>query len=266
MSAGLPRQQELHGHYRLHHTAQFRGALVMVLALNMLSPEDREVHDWCPARDALPYSDGCSHCGETYQTRAGQISTETLTAEQRPWRSMDGLPRAAAILPTDHDVQNRAQLSAAFPHLMGRGISCDGADPTPASATSNGLSVLAAGVGDVPIFAGAQTLEHTTVLYRVVAAFAHLGGITGGHYQALLRLPACWNAMSQSGTWYHCDDCRKPVSCRDIPLGFCDNVTCFWLCRVDAQGSDTVPVSPAQSAESAFNSRTAVMDMFRHLS
>ena len=42
---------EVHQHLHAHHGLQ--------------------VHDWAPARDALPYSDGCAHCGQTFESRAG---------------------------------------------------------------------------------------------------------------------------------------------------------------------------------------------------
>ena len=41
------------------------------LHAHLSSDHEVQIHDWNAARDSLPESNGCSHCGQIYATRAG---------------------------------------------------------------------------------------------------------------------------------------------------------------------------------------------------
>jgi hypothetical protein len=69
--------------------------------------------------------------------------------------------------------------------------------------------------------------------YQVVAAFAHLGDSSQGHYQALLKVGHEAAPGEEPALWLHCDDNRAPQPCWHMPKEFAACVTCFWLCRCD---------------------------------
>ena len=66
--------------------------------------------------------------------------------------------------------------------------------------------------------------------YQLVAAFAHLGGAHGGHYQALLKTFPETSDIACPSMWLFCDDNRTPTRCWSIPPQFEEGVTCMWLC------------------------------------
>lgn len=86
----------------------------------------------------------------------------------------------------------------------------------------------------IPVFAASteDTLEIDWIHYIPVSAFAHLGTIHGGHYQALLRAPS--DSTTAAVGWYHCDDCRIPLFQSSIPDGYHKDVTCVWLVKETA--------------------------------
>ena len=69
--------------------------------------------------------------------------------------------------------------------------------------------------------------------YQVVAAFAHSGDASSGHYQALLRVGNEALPHQTPALWLHCDDNRAPRPCWHMPPEFASEVTCFWLCRCE---------------------------------
>ena len=77
----------------------------------------------------------------------------------------------------------------------------------------------------VPVFQS-DALQVQWDAYMVTSAFMHLGGIHGGHYQAVLR---CFDGGDIH--WLHCDDCRPPFPTATLPHGAHGTVTCLWLTR-----------------------------------
>ena len=88
-----------------------------------------------------------------------------------------------------------------------------------------------AGTIDIPIWISDTQLQWTS--YRMLAAFAHLGGPDSGHYQALLRLHHASRFAGEPVFWLHCDDCRSPRPCAAIPPNFEQGITSIWLCCCD---------------------------------
>ena len=67
--------------------------------------------------------------------------------------------------------------------------------------------------------------------FQLVAALAHSGTMTGGHYQALLRTFPEVSDHAAPVTWLFCDDNAAPERCFAFPSGFEEGVTGLWLCR-----------------------------------
>ena len=86
-----------------------------------------------------------------------------------------------------------------------------------------------AGVVEFPIWTSTAELEWEP--YQMIAAFAHLGDATAGHYQALLRLHHSSRQAGEPVFWLHCDDGRSPTPCAVFPPAFEAGITCVWLCR-----------------------------------
>ena len=95
---------------------------------------------------------------------------------------------------------------------------------------------------NVPIF-DQEGVSCTWESYQMVAAFAHFGTESHGHYQALLRAPFSSDEV-EPAVWLHCDDGRQPQRCIDLPGGFAAGVTCIWLCHGDAVALPLLQESP----------------------
>ena len=94
------------------------------------------------------------------------------------------------------------------------------------------ISVNFHGTVHVPILAQ-EGVSCNWEAYQMVAAFAHFGTESHGHYQALLRAPSA-AADGEPADWLHCDDERQPQRCTALPGGFAAGVTCVWLCHGEA--------------------------------
>ena len=82
----------------------------------------------------------------------------------------------------------------------------------------------------VPHFTG-PSLNCQMKQYQVLAAIAHLGSHTGGHYRSLLRCDlAC---KDQSQAFWLTDDNEPMCFLRQIPDWFLANTTMLWLCCAD---------------------------------
>jgi len=80
--------------------------------------------------------------------------------------------------------------------------------------------------------------------YQLVAAFAHLGGAHGGHYQALLKTFPETTDIACPSMWLFCDDNRLPTRCWSIPPQFEEGVTCMWLCKCSQVELHHLPAAP----------------------
>ena len=77
----------------------------------------------------------------------------------------------------------------------------------------------------------------------MVAAFAHHGGTTQGHYQALLKVFPDLPDSANPTLWMFSDDQRAPERCWALPEQFEEGATCFWLCRSDCMELHRLPSS-----------------------
>ena len=109
------------------------------------------------------------------------------------------------------------------------------------------ISINFQGTVNVPVF-DQERVTCTWEAYQMVAAFAHFGTESHGHYQALLRAPFS-AADAEPAVWLHCDDGRQPQRCMDLPGGFAAGVTCIWLCHGDAVALPLLQAPQALSAQ-----------------
>eukprot|EP00435_Cladocopium_sp_Y103_P051782 s2423_g16.t1 len=86
---------------------------------------------------------------------------------------------------------------------------------------------------EIPEFEG-DGLSIRWVDYGVVAAVAHTGTESQGHYECLLRTDIDPRAYENPTMWLHADDNRPVTTTWLEPDGFTSNVVQLWLCRTDA--------------------------------
>ena len=77
----------------------------------------------------------------------------------------------------------------------------------------------------VPILSSGATCRWDS--FQLIAAFSHLGGTTGGHYQAILRTFPEVTDLCSPTTWLFCDDKCHPARCWAFPPQFEEGATCF---------------------------------------
>ena len=115
----------------------------------------------------------------------------------------------------------------------------------------------------VPFFS--QDTELAWTQYQIVAAFAHIGGIQSGHYQALLKTYPETSDLASPSMWLFCDDGTIPQRCLQIPKQFEEGVTCVWLCRSDQVDlHQLVPIAPVAQEDAILAMMSSMPTVGQH--